>query len=424
MRQSILLPYQRRWIEDRSRFKIALKARQVGFSFCLALEGALEALSSKNNIIFLSASERQSKELLRKVYLHLRAFAHLSGGALKPDASGSGECRLPNGSRILSLPANPRTIRGFTGHVFLDEFAHHEHPEAIYRAIMPTITRGNYLLRIVSTPAGDCGPFWELWSGDNKFSKHKVDIYRAMAEGFRIDLEELRANMDTETFAQEYEGQFLSEHGAYFSLELIRSCVISGPEAAKLGVETPREGGEYYFGVDVGRRHDLTVIYILEKLGDVCYTQKIEALKGASFAIQAQLLEELINTFRPRRVCIDSTGLGMQLAEDLNRVYAAVEPIHFTAAIKETLAVTAKIAFEQRKVRIPDDRKLTADIRSIRKHITAAGNIRFDVSQESSAHADYFWALALALYAQANTPNFKPGYQSVARRKWLHHGGY
>ena len=44
-----LLPYQQRWIEDKSRFKLVNKARQTGFSFAVGLEvllGTQDALGS------------------------------------------------------------------------------------------------------------------------------------------------------------------------------------------------------------------------------------------------------------------------------------------------------------------------------------------------------------------------------------------
>jgi phage FluMu gp28-like protein len=35
-RDVILLPYQERWVKDNSRLKLAVKARQIGFSWCTA----------------------------------------------------------------------------------------------------------------------------------------------------------------------------------------------------------------------------------------------------------------------------------------------------------------------------------------------------------------------------------------------------
>ncbi|MCZ6751186.1 MAG: hypothetical protein O7E51_05065, partial [Acidobacteria bacterium] len=39
-----LYPYQKRWVMDGSRFKIAVKSTQIGFSFAAALEAVLDCL--------------------------------------------------------------------------------------------------------------------------------------------------------------------------------------------------------------------------------------------------------------------------------------------------------------------------------------------------------------------------------------------
>jgi phage FluMu gp28-like protein len=50
-------------------------------------------------------------------------------------------------------------------------------------------------------------------------------------------------------------------------------------------------------------------------------------------------------------------------------------------------------------MRIPSDEHITADLRSIKKENTAAGNIRFAADRGKNGHADRFWALALAIHA-------------------------
>jgi phage FluMu gp28-like protein len=62
-----------------------------------------------------------------------------------------------------------------------------------------------------------------------------------------------------------------------------------------------------------------------------------------------------------------------------------------------------KAAFEDRTVRIPSDRFIRADLRSLRKTVTAGGNIRFEGERTQEGHADRFWALALALQAAKET---------------------
>ena len=55
--------------------------------------------------------------------------------------------------------------------------------------------------------------------------------------------------------------------------------------------------------------------------------------------------------------------------------------------------------FQDKKIRIPVDRKLRDDLHKIKKTTTAAGNVRFDAASDEAGHADRFWSTALALEA-------------------------
>ena len=90
----------------------------------------------------------------------------------------------------------------------------------------------------------------------------------------------------------------------------------------------------------------------------------------------------------------------MMLAEHLVQRYGAiVEPVTFTAQLKERLAPMVKQAFEERTVRIPDNREVRADINSVKRFVTLAGNVRFDAEHTDRGHADRFWALAMVVHA-------------------------
>src|SRR5262249_19150081 len=71
-----------------------------------------------------------------------------------------------------------------------------------------------------------------------------------------------------------------------------------------------------------------------------------------------------------------------------------VEPITFTAAVKEELAFGLRADFEDRKLRMVSDDKLRSDLRGIKKEITSSGNIRF-AGESRASHCDRFWAKAL-----------------------------
>ena len=169
-----------------------------------------------------------------------------------------------NRSRIIGLPANPDTARGYTGHIVLDEFAFHGDARKIYAACFPIITRG-YSIEVISTPNGTGGKFYEiakaaglvqspesevrspksshpalraaivgdegtpdlgLRTSDSPWSGHRVDIYDAVAQGLPANIELLRSGCDDEeTWLQEYGCQFLSDAQNYIPVELISTCV-------------------------------------------------------------------------------------------------------------------------------------------------------------------------------------------------------
>lgn len=406
--ERILYPYQKLWIEDKSRFKIALKSRQIGFSTIFALEGLLEAVELKRTVLFVSASERQSLELIIKVKkwinileaVNLRANRKIN---LIQGTDKKTECELMGGGRVISLPANPKTIRGYTGSVYLDEFAFHERSDEIISATIPTITPGDLNLRIASTPAGEKGKFYETWKKENNYSKHRVDIYQANEQGVSADIDAIKEIIDDpDIFAQEFECVFLGDMAAYIPLELIHKCGAMSLEEINnlLGEIT----GEITVGVDVGRKKDLTAIVILEKRGDVHYVRVVEILDKITFQAQENFISAIIEKYKPYRLCIDETGLGMQLAENLSNRFTCVEGVTFTNASKETLAVNTKRLFENFTIRIPDDRHFKEDIHAIYKIVTTAGSIRYDATRYKGGHADRFWALALAIHALTSGP--------------------
>jgi phage FluMu gp28-like protein len=249
--------------------------------------------------------------------------------------------------------------------------------------------------------------------------------------------------VDEETWQQEFLCQPGDDQAAFLSYDLIAACeykageqwqmvglgrVAGGSPATTGGSPVPPSlpgttGGSpvppslpgttgglpvppsLYVGVDVGRTHDLTVIWVLEKLGDVCFTRAIHCLAQQTFDAQEELLYGILNNSAVRRCCIDQSGLGRQFSERAVQKFGPykVEGVQFTAAVKEQLAYPVRAAFEEKKVRIPADKFIRADLRAIRKESTAAGNIRFTGERTAQGHSDRFWALALALHAAKQT---------------------
>ena len=400
---NILFEYQREWLGDRSRFKIACKARQIGLSLCIGFEGLLDVLRGEP-VYYVSRTERQSVYLLEKFYFWCD-FLKECGVRLQFESQTRNECRIRVNGRsidVKSLTSNATGDEGYTGNVYLDEFALHEDAERIYRSLFPTIALG-YTIRIISRPFGQSNTFYDIFTDERRypdFRRHRFDINRAVRDGISINVDELRRNLDDEGFRENFLCEFIDESTSYMPYQLIRSCVGDAP--AELGggaTGVGRGGGTSYLGVDVGRKRDLTVLFVLTQLGDKLYTKRIERLNNAPFEDQKAFIRHVIRTEHIRRGCIDASGLGMQLAEELQQEFGFIEPVAFTSELKERLAILAKRKFENRQIQIPNDDNLVSSIHSIRKVVTPSNNIRFDAERTADGHADEFWALALAIEA-------------------------
>lgn len=407
-RSPLLYPYQRRWLGDPSRFKIGMFARQTGKTFTATLEIVLncleaEAAGKRARWVILSRGERQAKEAMDEgVKRHLSAVKS-AFQALEYDwnpTTKALEVVLPGGSRITALPANPDTARGFSANVLLDEFAFHADSRKIWQALFPVISAG-HKLRVVSTPNGKGNKFYELMTAkdlDAVWSRHIVDIHRAVAEGLPRDVDELKAGIgDADAWAQEYELQWLDEASAWLSYDLIDSC-----EHEQAGDPDRYIGGPCFLGVDIAARHDLFVIWVAEAVGDVLWTREIIARQRISFAEQDALLADVFVRYRVVRCCMDQTGMGEKPVEDARRRHGGtrVEGVLFTAAAKLELATVGKEAFEDRKIRIPKGQSaIRADLHKLQKITSPTGAPRFVAESDASGHADRAWACFLMLYA-------------------------
>lgn len=445
-----LLSYQRAAVESEARFTWHCWARQTGKSFTLSLRRVLRGLARRRNQIILSAGARQSREVMEKVRMHcsaLKVWCEVHGdGYWRGSSVRRLEARLPGGVRIIALPANPMTARGFTGDVLLDEFAMHADDEAIWSALFPTLLRGAGELDVASTPRGRKNVFHRLRNNDS-FERRTVTLADAVGAGLDVDMAAMRAAIDDEiAWRQEFCCEFVDEATAFITHDLIRSCQDVRLETAVDWSRLEARHAEIYVGVDVGRFRDVTVVWLWERVrgagpksrkvetsksrnietsrsrnvemsksqnvvssmarrsavADVDFvTRGVVVLRAAPFAEQEDVIASVLSHRAVRRCCIDATGLGLQLAERLTQWFGnhRVEGVTFTAALKSELAGSLRVTAERGQLRIPADDAIANDWHALSRIVTPAGNVRYDADRSSGGHADRFWAAALGLHA-------------------------
>jgi phage FluMu gp28-like protein len=409
-----LYPYQRAWIDDKSRKKIAKKSRRIGFSWAEGLDNVLQAHERKQNFIILSRKGDLAKEYIREcVVPHVRTIGLLGDyieGYLPGTSQTQDEVSFSNGSRIIALSANPDSARSYEGHVTLDEYGFHRDARAIYVAITPSITRG-YSLKIISTTNGQQGTYYDLSKEaglvdgrpyTNRFSAHKVDILQAIAQGCLdrnghvLDAAQLRADcLDEDMWLQEYMCEFVSTAQQWISPELLEANLSEEAVSDRPHIDLRN----LYAGWDIARHKDLSVVWFLERVGDLTITRGIVEFVKEPTPNQSR--EAVAFMKMCNRMCVDQSGMGLSIYESLEEKFRGqVEGITFTLANKEIMAVHAKRRMEARKTRIPDTDMIRNSFRSVKKTVTATGQARFDAEHDVKyGHADHWWAYCLAEHA-------------------------
>jgi len=400
-----LLSYQRADIVSPARFSWCCWSRQIGKSFTKSLRRLLRGIERRRTQIFLSAGERQSRELMIKAQQHCKALnlaARFRGDEFLHGTSFKQlMIELPNGVRVIGLPANPTTARGFTGDVFLDEFAMHRDDREIWAAVFPTVLRGGGELDVASTPKGRDNLFAELRDNDT-FTHSVITLEQAIDAGLDIDAEQIRQSMnDDELYRQEFCCEFLDESSAFLTYEQIKQIEDQSLEPAFDLDGLTRCKSDLFCGVDIGRYRDLTVMWVLESSGTLLVTRGVRVTRNEPFRQQSEALHSLLALRAMRRCCIDSGGMGMPLAEAAADKFGStrVEAVMFTPAVKDDLASRLRLRVEAQSIRIPVDESIRNDWHSVRRSVTTAGPARYETTRSGGGHGDRFWAASLAVRA-------------------------
>jgi phage FluMu gp28-like protein len=443
------LPYQTAWRRDPARLRICQKSRQIGLSYVDSYDSVLKAaLATGRDVWVMSRDEAQAKQYIRycKRWANVLHYAAQDLGELifKPHDGKAAKVQVlsfASGFSIYALSSNPDAIVGKTGHVKLDEFALHRDQRTLYAVAKPVIQWGG-TLSVVSTHRGVSTVFNDIITDIRErgnrmgWSLHTIPIQIAVEQGLvekinasnaargpgsksdSLDcpgadaptewaaLQSARAEwlrrqraecIDEEQWLQEYCCVPADEAAAFIPYDLLNSCTEL--DCLKDFSYLAACANPLFLGVDVARKKDLCVLDVGEKIGDVVWDRlRIELLNRPFSEIEEELYR-LARLRQLKRACIDATGLGAQLAERASERFSwKIEPIIFTARVKEDLAISLKVDLEKRQVRLADDDKLRADMRGIRKEVTLSGNSRY-AGESDGSHCDRFWAKALRQHA-------------------------
>jgi phage FluMu gp28-like protein len=421
----VLEPYQVSFLQNRSRFRWVTKSRQVGYSFLFALEALARChLRDGHTTVFVSYNQADAVEkilIARQVYEELPlAFQKKLVTDAKTELAFESNARGRRLSRIISVPSKPP--RGKKGDAVLDELAHCSNDREVYAGSTALILRSQGQLTGCSTPLGRRGIFWEIATEEFRRYPHHTrqivpwwlcrffctDTRLAAAEASDLPTEErvqrfgkpnLIEQFDSlplEDFQQELETLFVDESYSFFPYELILPCTSDDLALGSDPGDVPRPVGRIVAGFDVGRTRDRSELAVFEQLEGRFTCRLLKSFDGVPFAEQEGELRRLLNVLPVARLSIDRSGIGMNLAENLERDYPQVVAENFTNESKERWATDFKILLQRRDVVLPRNRELVGQVHSIKRRVLPSGKVSFDAERTARGHADKFWAVALA----------------------------
>jgi hypothetical protein len=209
---------QARAIRSPRRQKIMKCCRQWGKSSTTSVIALHTAVYEPGSLILLvSPSLRQSRELFGKVTEFMRRLEPAE--ILEEDNKLS--CTLQNRSRIVSLPGDPKTVRGFSAPALIIEDEAAFVADELHTALRPMLAVSEGKLILISSPFGRRGHFFDVWTNGGpaweRIEVKATDCPRISPEF----LEQERAALGDWRFRQEFLCEFVETDDQLFGYDLI-----------------------------------------------------------------------------------------------------------------------------------------------------------------------------------------------------------
>jgi hypothetical protein len=212
-------PWQRDLLRSDARRVLLLASRQAGKSQATAFVVLRQALLVPGSTVLITApAERQAKELLEA---KVKPALSRLGRPVAVVAESALSLRFANGSRVMVLPGDEKTVRAYTADlIVVDEAA--RVPDALYYAVRPMLAVTGGKLVMLSSAFARSGAFYEAYVGGSpEWLRLKVTASMCPRISPEFLAEERRALGDR-WYSMEYDCAFGDDVAAVFTTDEIR----------------------------------------------------------------------------------------------------------------------------------------------------------------------------------------------------------
>ena len=428
MSTELLLPYQGRWVADRSRVKVWEKSRRIGASYGEAFDSVMEAALTREaggqSTYYLSYNKEMTQQFIKDCAFWAKTLNQAAGEmeevVLKDEDKDITvyRIRFASGFDIWGLPSEARSLRSKQGRVIIDEAAFVDDLKDLLKAANALLMWGGSV-RIISTHNGDDNPFNELIqdirAGKKNYSLHRTTLDEALGDGLYRRICQVTGQDWAQGLEDQWRGALIADYGdgadeelfcipasgtgAYLTRNMIESVmdpsipVIRWEPPAKDFVDWPLDramretrdwceenlglllaaadpGLRSYLGQDFGRSGDLSVLQPAQEAANLdLKTLFVLELRNCPFRTQRQILFYILDRLpRFSRAAMDARGNGQALAEEARQEYGAsrVEEVMLSETWYRENMPKLKAQFEDRTWNLPKDSLILDDYRALK----------------------------------------------------------
>ncbi|MBT8159321.1 terminase family protein [Arthrobacter sp. GN70] len=390
----------------------------MGKSTTLSTIALFEAATRGNiTVLLVSAGEVASRRLLEECQA-LAVGSPLLRGSVLDDSKSL--LTLSNGSRIISVPASQRQIRGWAIDLLVLDEAGFIDPE-IWRAAEPAIiARPGSRVILVSTPWGGVDHFFRaLWQRGMDAPSDQVESWHwPSSVSPLVDaalLEQIRQRETAEYFRREFLAEWTDDAGSYFSESEIMGAVadyrMCPPEDLESWFERPYAAAA---GLDWGYAQDasaMALVSVLEDwganrgmLGDdyALFVPWLEVRHGWPYSRFIDRVVETAGRYYLPVIASEVNGPGEPVTQNLReKAHAAgadcgVYKVWTDNRRKMSGFSKIKVLLQRNQLVLPRDPELLKQMRSLEFEQLQTGSLRIAVP-ERAGHDDGILALMQAV---------------------------
>ena len=360
---------QRAVLESPARFRVMMCGRRFGKSL-ISQNISIENGLNNKKVAYITPTYQLGKTFFQEICKVLPEKIYKKNETdLTINFITGGQIRFFTGERLDAL-------RGLKFHlVIIDEASYIANlQDGWLNSIRPTLTDYKGLAIFLSTPRGK-NFFYSLYmkGGEPDWEAFKFTTY----DNPHIDPTEIDAakfQLPNVVFEQEYMANPMENAANPFGSEHINACVKDGIA-----------GKAEYYGIDLAKSVDWTVIIGLDKLGQVVHFERFQK-------DWMQTKETILKLPKNLPIMIDSTGVGDAIVEELQKKFTQMHGFKFTSTSKQQLLEALANSIQTKTISYPTG--LIKEELEIFEYTFTSTGVRY--SAPSGFHDDCVIALSLA----------------------------